>query len=156
MVGAYSRSARGLHFHKVVRLFCNKTINTNKLRDVPRQNLNMTLQLNFSDWIQHSWAHRLSDRDNEFRDHKPELERNDNQYSSWYSCGCTLLFSFGGKGRGMWALIRGWALVSVFQRTDWALIRGWAIIEQIRTNTISQSTIKVITAVICFNLFSRA
>ena len=33
-------------------------------------------------------------------------KRNDNQYSSWYSCGCTLLFSFGGNGRGgRWALI---------------------------------------------------
>ena len=37
------------HFHIVVILFCNKTVNKNiNCKDVPKQNLNMTLQLELS------------------------------------------------------------------------------------------------------------
>ena len=65
------------HFHEVVRLFCNKKNKWEQMmiyqsrikiqNDVPKQNENMSSQVELGGKLQHS--HKLSD--NEFRNCKP-------------------------------------------------------------------------------------
>lgn len=94
-------AGRLLNFHKVVSIFCDKTINRNKLRRCTKAEFKHDFAIDNSSI--------LIDR------HTMNLEiisqwRNNDQHSSWSSCELRL-FLFGRRGEGLgWALIRGWAI----------------------------------------------